>query len=340
MKINLDGIKSEDKQLAINVLNYIKAGNRVIGDPGEGLRQTLAELENKRDSRVFGKSDWEMKDPELESQISKTKAGIKGEEDLCDYLTRLIKYNDKLEGVVAFASLAYKFEDKNKANYVQSLENAKLLNTLVTSDIVNLSYSNGMKITVSTEDYFENETEIKSMSPSEVSANYAIDVETPPPPTQQPEKDYIPDTDTLLVYGNHILVVDAKNLKVKPGQSLMLLNGCVVDADKGKEIIEVHPSTHIWEEVMKSAGIQLDSIDGYVCIVNDLPADIIRTDEWYESHTKLIHISELQTILEEWVKDKDNRLSLKMLTEISKAQIKKKKDISFDIDSIKRKFGV
>ena len=28
-----------------------------------------------------------MKDPELESQISKTKAGIKGEEELCEYLT-------------------------------------------------------------------------------------------------------------------------------------------------------------------------------------------------------------------------------------------------------------
>ena len=42
MKLNQDGIQQEDKQLAINVRNYLVAGNRVIGDPGEGLRQTLA----------------------------------------------------------------------------------------------------------------------------------------------------------------------------------------------------------------------------------------------------------------------------------------------------------
>ena len=45
MKLVLDGIKPEDKNLAINVMNYLKSGNRVIGDPGEGLRQTLAKLE-------------------------------------------------------------------------------------------------------------------------------------------------------------------------------------------------------------------------------------------------------------------------------------------------------
>lgn len=337
MKLNQDGIRPEDKQLAINVRNYLVAGNRVIGDPGEGLRQTLAQLEEKRDSREFGKTDWEMKDPELEGQISKTKAGIKGEEDLCEFLTRLVKYDDELNGLVAFASLAYKFEDKERAKFVNSLENATLVNTEQNGDEVLLKYSNGMIIHVSANDYFGNELLIESSPASEVIRDYSISVDEPP---KQSEKDYIPDTDTLLVYGNNLLVVDAKNLKIKQGQSLMLMNGCVVDADKGKEIIEVHPSTHIWQEVMKSNGIQLDSIDGYVCIVGDMPVDIIRTDEWYESNTKLIHISELNKILHEWVKGKDNTLSLKMLTEIAKAQIKKEKNISFDVDSIKRKFGV
>lgn len=267
MKLNQDGIRQDDKQLAINVRNYLVAGNRVIGDPGEGLRQTLAELEHQRDSRDFGKTDWEMKDPELENQISKTKAGIKGEEELCEYLTRLVKYDDKLNGLVAFASLSY---DLGK----------------------------------------------------------------------QEDLGYIPDTDTLLVFGNHLLVVDAKNLKIKPNQSLMLMDGVVVDAEKGKAIIEVHPSTHIWTKVMTDAGIPLESIDGYVCIVNDTPVEIVRTDEWYESHTKLIHISELKGILESWTEGKNNTLSLKLLTEIAKAQIKKEKNISFDVDSIKRKFGV
>lgn len=266
MKLNRDGINPQDKQLAINVQNYLIAGNRVIGDPGEGLRQTLQKLEERRDGRQFAITDWKTKDAELETQIALTKAGIEGEKQLCDYLATLIKYDDKLEGLIAFASLSYELENN--------------------------------------------------------------------------DKDYIPDTDTLLVYGNHLLVVDAKNLKTKPNQSLMLLDGVVVDADSGKEVLEVHPSTHIWQQVMAQADIPIDSIDGYVCIVNETEIDIVRTDEWYACHTKLIHISELKDVLEEWVQGKDNKVSLKLLTEIAKAQIKKQKDISFDIDSIKRKFQI
>ena len=67
---------------------------------------------------------------------------------------------------------------------------------------------------------------------------------------------------------------------------------------------------------------------------------IIRDDAWYESKTKLIHISELKDILEEWVKDKESKLSLRMLTEIAKAQIKKETDSTIDVDAIKRKFGI
>lgn len=266
MKLNQDGIRPEDKQIALNVRNYLISGGRVIGDPGEGLKQTLAKLEYERDHKNYAVTDWQMKDSELLTQISLTQAGIKGEESLCSYLATLIKYDDKLDGLMAFASLSYELENN--------------------------------------------------------------------------DKDYIPDTDTLLVYGNHLLVIDAKNIKTKPNQALMLMEGVVVDADKGKELIEVHPSTHIWQRVMSNAGIPLGSIDGYVCIVNDTEVEIIRTDEWYESHTKLIHISELKGILEEWVQGKDNTASLKMLTEIAKAQIKKEKEISFDLDAIKRRFDV
>lgn len=266
MKLIQDGINPEDKNLAINVRNYLISGNRVIGDPGEGLRQTLKTLEERRDSRVVGKDEWFMKDTELEDQIAKTSAGIKGEEQLCEHLTRLVKYNDNLNGLIAFASLSYQQGDDNPL-------------------------------------------------------------------------DYIPDTDTLLVYGKNLLIIDAKNLKIKPNKQLMLTDGLIVD-EKGKEVLEVHPSTHIWERAMNKAGIDIESIDGYVCIVSDTPVEIIRTDEWYESHTKLIHISELKGILEEWVASKDNTLYLNMLTEIAKAQIKKEKQLSIDIDSIKRKFGI
>ena len=266
MKLVQDGIRPEDKSLAINVRNYLVAGNRVIGDPGEGLKQTLVKLEQQRDNKDIGKTDWLMKDSALEEQIFKTTAGIKGEEQLCEFLARLIKYDDKLNGLIAFASLSYQQGEDNPL-------------------------------------------------------------------------DYIPDTDTLLVYGKHLLVVDAKNIKTKPGKPLMLMDGLVVD-DKGKEVLEVHPSTHIWVKAMNNAGIEIESIDGYVCIVNDTETEIIRTDEWYTSHTKLIHISELRGILEEWVEGKDNTLYLNMLTEIAKAQIKKEKHLSMDIDAIKRKFGI
>lgn len=265
MKLNQDNIKPEDRKLALSVRNYLIAGNRVIGDPGEGLKQTLKTLEEQRDNRIFAKDEWEMTDSELAEQISKTAAGIKGEEQLCEYLARLVKYDDNLSGLVAFASLSYQQENN--------------------------------------------------------------------------ELDYIPDTDTLLVYGKNLLVIDAKNIKTKPNKPLMLCEGVIVD-DKGKEVLEVHPSTHIWQRVMDNAGIDIDSIDGYVCIVNDTETEIIRNDEWYESNTKLIHIGELKSVLEEWVAHKNNTLYLNMLTEIAKAQIKKEKNLTIDIDSIKRKFGI
>ena len=267
MILNQDGIEPEDRELAINVRNYLLAGNRVIGDPGEGLRQTLATLEERRNSQNFSITDWVVKDSHLETQIQLTKAGIEGEIKLCDYLATLIKYDDKLDGLVVFASLAYNFGEEN-------------------------------------------------------------------------DKDYIPDTDTLLVYGNHILVVDAKNIKTKPEQLIAIMGPMLVDADNLKELIEVHPSTHIWKRVMDEHKIPLGSIDGYVCIVNDTQIEIIRDDAWYSCQTKPIHVSELKGVLEKWVSGKDNTLSLKMLTEIAKAQIKKEKDISFNVNDIKRQFGI
>lgn len=268
MKLNQDGINPEDKQLAISVRNYLISGNRVIGDPGEGLRQTLQKLEaKKQEQESVGITEWVVKDSELASQIAMTKAGIEGEEKLCDYLQTLIKYDDKLSCIVAFASLSYNLDSNTK--------------------------------------------------------------------------DYIPDTDTLLVCGNNILIIDAKNLKTKPNQALMLMQGVVVDADKGKEVLAVHPSTHIWENIFNNADIPYNSIDGYVCIVNDVDTEIIKNEEWYECHNKLIHIAELKEILEEWVDGISNKtLSLKMLTEISKAQIKKEKELSFDVNALKRKFGI
>lgn len=265
MLLNKDGIKPEDNALAVGIRNHLKAHQFVIGNPGLGLKKTLIELEKQRDEKEFDITDWLLKDSGLETRIAMTKAGIEGEEGLCDYLSKLLKYDTSLQGLVAFASLSYEQENN--------------------------------------------------------------------------ELDYIPDTDTLLVYGRNLLVIDAKNIKTKPDKPLMLEDGYVVD-DKGKEIIPVHQSTHIWQRVMANAGIEIDSIDGYVCIVNTTETQIVRNDEWYSSHTKLIHIVELQNILHEWIEGKDNTIYLNILTEIAKAQIKEEKDIDLDIEAIKKKFGL
>lgn len=265
IKLNCDNIKEEDKSLAISVRNYLASGNRVIGQPGESLKQTLVQLEKELENKEYKITDWQLTDAHLIAKIAMTKAGIKGEEGLCDYLSTLLKYEDKLEGLVAFASLCYKPEENTK--------------------------------------------------------------------------DYVPDTDTLLVYGKNVLVVDAKNLKTRQGHPLMLKDGNIVD-DKEKPIIHVNSSIHIWKNIFYSAGIQINSIEGYVCIVNDTPTEIIRNNEWEICHNKLIHISELHDILINWIQNKDNKLYLDMLTQIAKTQVKKEKKIDLDIDSIKRQFGV
>ena len=271
MKLNQDGLDKNDKeryQLAINVRNYLVEGNRVIGDPGEGLRQTLIGLEKERDNQDVSILDWGMKNPELEAQISMTKAGIEGEVKLCEYLQTLLKHDDKLNGIVAFASLSHE-------------------------------------------------------------------------PEKYAELGYTPDTDTLLVYGRNLLIIDAKNLKLKANQQIILVGNTLVDPDKGKEILTVNPSTQVWEKIMADRGIPIDSIDGYVCIVNETPVEIIRDEEWYASNIKPIHICELRDVLEGWVANKEgNTLYLNMLTEIATAQIKKEKDLSFDVNEIKRKYGI
>lgn len=262
-KINMDGIEPEDRLLASKMLSALKNDNRLFGNPAEGLRQTLSRLEKEQNSKEVSPLDWVVKDSELTEQIAKTKAGIKGEVDLCDYIKKLIEDNEKLDGMVVFASLSY---DLGKSE----------------------------------------------------------------------ELGYTPDTDILLVYGKNILIIDAKNIKTKPGQLLVFIEGGLYDADKMKLIIEFHPSTHIWKKVMEDHNIPLESIDGYVVIVNDVETSIVKNEDWYSCHCKPIHAADLRGILEKWVEGKDSTLSLKMLTEISKAIIEKEKATGVDKDQMLR----
>ena len=266
MKLDQSNIREEDKSLAISVRNYIRGGNFVIGNPALGLKKTLQHLEEQNSGKEYSITDWQIDDVELETQIQLTKAGIDGETMLCDYLSRLLQYDDKLEGVIAFASLSYEQENNNL--------------------------------------------------------------------------DYIPDTDVLLVYGKNILILDAKNIKVKPNQELAIEGQSIYETAKGKEILEVHSSVPIWKKVFNQRGIEIDSIDGLVCIVGKTPISIVKDGEWYHSTTKPIHIADLKETLHNWVDGKDNTLHLDILTEIAKAQIKEEKTLSIDVDKMKKMLGV
>lgn len=113
MKINKDNILEEDKELAVQLLNNLRAGNRVLGNPGRGLEITLRDLEEKRDNVSLTKLQWGLKDKELEDNIAKLKAGIEGEKLLSEFLQRLIKYDDRLQDIIAFGSLAIGESDEN-----------------------------------------------------------------------------------------------------------------------------------------------------------------------------------------------------------------------------------
>ena len=117
MKINKDNISEQDHEYALQILNTLRNGGRVIGNPGHGLEITLKNLEEKRDSKQLSKFEWGIKDAELEENIAKLKAGIEGEKNLSDFLSQLLKYNDDLDGIIAFASLSQE-QENNDLDYI------------------------------------------------------------------------------------------------------------------------------------------------------------------------------------------------------------------------------
>lgn len=269
MKINKNNISEEDKKQAISILNALRSGQRVFGNPAQGLKITLKKLQEQLNTTSGNILSWELVDSELIANIAMLNAGIQGEEQLAQYLSTLLKNSDKLDGVIAFASLSYEQESN--------------------------------------------------------------------------DKDYIPDSDFLIIFGRNVLVLDAKNIKTNPDVPITLEDGVIVTVDKGKEILAVHQSTHIWENVLAEMNISIDSIDGYVVIVNKTGATVERNDEWQMSHTKVIHISELYNellIWKQWCEQQGSDVAdLNMLTQIAKAQVREEKS-DLDLNAMKRQFGV
>ena len=139
MKINKDSIPENDKEHAVQILNVLRTGNRVFGSPAQGLKITLKGLEEKKNSVDNSPTTWLLKDKELIAQINMVKAGIDGEEKCSDFLSQLLKYNDDLDGCVAFASLSQD-QENNKLDYIPDSDIMVVhLNNFLIIDAKNIS---------------------------------------------------------------------------------------------------------------------------------------------------------------------------------------------------------
>ena len=154
------------------------------------------------------------------------------------------------------------------------------------------------------------------------------------------DKDYIPDTDFLCVYGNNILIVDAKNINTNPDIPLFVSgNGIYSAVNHDVPILEVNPSNHVWAKIFEQEYNNSVDIDGCTCIINKSGSEIFRDEEWLSSPIKPVHISELIEFLHTWVKGKEPVFDLELLTVIAKKQIWEEKT-DLDLTYGKRVFGV
>lgn len=265
MKLIKDVEDNKLKQTASSVLSRLKEGDRVFGNPGEGLKQTLNKKEKELDELEKNRDELDFDDDDggLSDDIKKLKAGIKGEEDLAEYIQNVIRKDEILRDIVAFASLS----DPRKNNGGD---------------------------------------------------------------------EYISDSDFILVYGDNILIVDAKNINTNPEMPYSLIGNDLVPVG-GDPILTIHPSIHIWKEIFTEYGAEFQSMHGLTVIVNKKGALIWKNAVWYNSEVKPIHIFDFVDFLHEWVDGKSNITSLKLLSTISEMQIKKGGD-TVNIDYFKSVF--
>lgn len=266
MKITKDNVLPEDKKQALDILNKLRAGDRVFGSPAESLRKTLAKLEKnapKKDS--VDDISYNLDDRDYEGEIAKLKKGIKGEETLSQYFEKVIRLDPVLSDIIIFASLG--------------------------------------------------------------------DVDT--------SKDYIPDTDFLAIYGNHLLAIDAKSINTNPEIPLFVQDeGIYSGMDHNAPLLEVNSQVPVWKKIMASEYKgEVGSIRGCVCIINKSGACIFRDEEWLHSDIKPLHINELVDFLHSWVKDKDPTFDLGMLVKIMNKQVKKNES-TIDLSYGKRLLGI
>ena len=250
MILNKEGIPEEDVKLALKLLGRLRRGDRVFGNPGEGLKKTLKQLEQSSKQKYKSPTEFSLNYKSDYEQIQALKAGVMGEELLAGHIEKLLKYNKELDGVVVFASLSY--EGAGSA------------------------------------------------------------------------EDYVSDTDFVAIYGKNALILDAKYIKTSP-EVPVFLEGNVLKS-MTKPLVEVRSSIPVWRSFFHAKGIEIDSISSYVVIVNKQGAVVWKNKDWYESPCPPIFIADLEKYLTDWVRGLGpQEVSLKLLTEISKTQIRKEK---------------
>lgn len=157
-------------------------------------------------------------------------------------------------------------------------------------------------------------------------------------PDQSNNDDYISDSDFVAVYGNHILIIDAKNIRTNKEIPIYLDGNDLVSVG-GKPIMTLNPSVGIWRRVFSKHNVTYFSISGCVVIVNDSGASVWRNANWHSSDVKPMHVSDLVEFMRDWVEDKDPETNLSLIVTLAKMQIKKE-GTSLDLDRSLKRFGI
>ena len=128
MRIDKSNIKNEDSKLAIQMLNKLRSGQRVFGNPGEFSNYSLKKLSNQNSKSsnslddAFNKLKWQNDDEELKKNIAKAKAQKKREIELSEYIEKIIKNDKSLDGIISFASLLF-----NNKEFIENQEDDKFI---------------------------------------------------------------------------------------------------------------------------------------------------------------------------------------------------------------------
>ena len=128
MRIDKSNIKNEDSKLAIQMLNKLRSGQRVFGNPGEFSNYSLKKLSNQNSKSsnslddAFNKLKWQNDDEELKKNIAKAKAQKKREIELSEYIEKIIKNDKSLDGIISFASLLF-----NDKEFIENQEDDKFI---------------------------------------------------------------------------------------------------------------------------------------------------------------------------------------------------------------------